>query len=60
MVFRGSYLRWLNKRHRKKQVFPQVLRTWGGSSKFDGEGGLKSIDGGTRGRGGYNAVEKYL
>ena len=24
------------------QGFPQELRTWGGSSKFDGEGGLKS------------------
>ena len=32
------------------QGFPQVLRTWGGSSKFDvEEGGLKSIHGGSMG-----------
>ena len=40
------------------QGFPQVLRTWGGSSKFDGEG-LSQYMGGAWGED-ENSVEKYL
>ena len=41
------------------QDFPQVLQTWGGSSKFDGRGKLKSKHGGSM-EGAQNAVQKYL
>ena len=41
------------------QGFPQLLRTWGGSSsKFDSGGGLSQYMGEHGGVGGLNAVEK--